>query len=126
MPNTATTYLPPEVAEYFTNGTRKISSVTAQEDFSLSILFDNGERRVFDMKERLKKKAFVPIRDWQRFKTVYIDDSGSIAWDADPAVDSSVVWSNHIDLCPDACYIYSVPESDRPHHLKSSIKEQPC
>jgi len=30
-----------------------------------------------------------------------------MSWDADPNVDSSVVWNNHLDLCSDSCYIYS-------------------
>lgn len=31
------------------------------------------------------------------------------AWDIDPDVDSDVVWSNKVDLCPDSCYVDSVP-----------------
>lgn len=27
----------------------------------------------------------------------------------DPSVDSSVHWNNRVDLCPDICYIDSVP-----------------
>lgn len=32
-----------------------------------------------------------------------------LIWDVDPAVDSSKVWSNKVDLCPDSCYIDSIP-----------------
>lgn len=31
------------------------------------------------------------------------------AWDIDPNIDSNKVWSNKVDLCPDGCYIDSVP-----------------
>jgi hypothetical protein len=97
---------PPEVEQYFASGRRSVKKVEAQRDFKLRILFDNGEVRLFDMGDTLRGKAFVPIRKWNRFKDVYLDKSGSIAWDADPAIDSSVVWNNHLDLCPDSCYIY--------------------
>lgn len=43
------------------------------------------------------------------FTRVYIDDTHCIAWDKDPNVDSDVIWSNKIDLCPDSSYIDSVP-----------------
>ena len=31
--------------------------------------------------------------------------------DIDPNVDSDVVWNNKVDLCPDSCYVDSVPIS---------------
>jgi hypothetical protein len=73
--------------------------------FILRITFDNGEIRFIDMEGELSRPAFAPLQDVGRFNSVYIDSSGSIAWDADPAVDSQTVWSNHIDLCPDSCYL---------------------
>lgn len=47
--------------------------------------------------------------DYADFSRVYLDADGSVAWDIDPTVDSEVVWSNKVDLCPDGCYIDSVP-----------------
>ncbi|MCL2182311.1 MAG: DUF2442 domain-containing protein [Chitinispirillia bacterium] len=99
--------MPVEVKEYFASGRRSVKKVTAQEDFALKIEFDNGEVKLYDMKETLKGRAFAPVRNWDRFKDVYIDSSGNISWDANPNVDSSKVWNNHLDLCVDSCYIYS-------------------
>ncbi|MDR3011605.1 MAG: DUF2442 domain-containing protein [Chitinispirillales bacterium] len=99
--------MPVEVKTYFANGRRSVKSVAAQEDYTLKIVFDNGEIRMYDMKKTLEGQAFAPIRTWDRFKEVYIDSSGCIAWDADPNTDSSKVWNNRLDLCPDSCYIYS-------------------
>ena len=103
------TDMPSEVADYFKHGRRKIISVTANDDFTLLITFDNKEERIYDMSENLKGDVFKPFRVLSEFKRVYIDENGCIAWDIDPRVDSNVVWNNKVDLCPDSCYIYSVP-----------------
>ena len=100
---------PPEVKEYFENGRKKVASVCGNDDFTLTILFDNGEKRLYDMSRTLQGKIFAPFRDISRFKEVYVDDKGCAAWDIDPMVDSGKHWSNHVDLCPDSCYIYSKP-----------------
>jgi hypothetical protein len=100
--------MPVEVKEYFANGRRSVKRVTALENFTLKIVFDNGEIKTYDMKKTLEGKAFAPIRNWNRFKDVRIDSSGCIAWDADPNIDSSKVWNNLLNLCTDSCYIYSV------------------
>ena len=97
--------IPPDVREYFAKGRRKAVAVEALPGFILRVTFDNGEIRVLDMNENLPCPAFAPLRNVERFNSVYIDSSGAIAWDADPTVDSQTVWSNHIDLCPDSCYL---------------------
>lgn len=104
--------LPPEVKAYFENGRKKIKQVIANDNFTLSITFDNGEIRIYDMNETLKGKVFEPFRDLTNFKRVYIDDCGCIAWDIDPNIDSEKVWNNKVDLCPDSCYIYSIPKGE--------------
>ena len=100
---------PAEVKKYFVNGQRTIKKVTGNDDYTLTIMFDNGEQRIYDMRNTLQGRVFEPFRDIKRFKEVYVDDKGCIAWDIDPNVDSGKIWSNHIDLCPDSCYIYSTP-----------------
>jgi len=57
------------------------------------------------MKDTCLRPAFAPLREATRFYEVFMDSSGASAWDADPAVDSTTVWSNQIDLCPDSCYL---------------------
>ena len=101
--------MPAEVRAYFAAGRRKIISVAANDDFTLTLSFDNGEKRIYDMNESLKGKGFAPIRALADFRRVYLDDAGCVSWDKDPTVDSNVHWNNKIDLCPDSCYIYSVP-----------------
>jgi len=111
--NALLTETPPDVREYFAKGRRKAVGVEALPGFVLRVSFDNGEIRVIDMKDKLSRPAFAPLRDTARFNSVCIDSSGSIAWDADPAVDSKTVWSNRIDLCPDSCYLAGTPTEAR-------------
>ena len=99
-----------EYAEYFSNGRRTITSVLPNDDFTLSISFDNGENRIFDVKPLLKQgTVFEPFTKLENFKRVYIDDSHCISWDIDPNIDSKIVWNNKVDLCPDSCYVESKP-----------------
>lgn len=100
----------PQMAAYFASGRKQITGVVPNDNFTLTICFDNGERRIYDVAPLLKPKTvFEPFMDLANFRRVYVDDTHSIAWDIDPAVDSSVVWSNKVDLCPDSCYVDSVP-----------------
>lgn len=98
-----------KTAEYFANGRRKIVSVAPNDDYTLTLSFDNGEQRIYDVKPLLNKgSVFEVIANPEAFKRVYLDDSGCVAWDKDPNVDSKEVWDNKLDLCPDSCYINSV------------------
>lgn len=114
MPNTIDFYLSKgfdhKTAEYFASGKKRIVGVVPNSDFTLTISFDNGEKRLYDMRPLLLPgTVFAPFADIENFKRVYVDACHTIAWDIDPTVDSEKVWSNKVDLCPDSCYIDSVP-----------------
>jgi len=97
-------------AEYFASGRKQIVSVKPNDNFSLSIVFEGSETRILDCKPFLKEgTVFAPFMDLDNFKRVYLDDCRCVAWDIDPTVDSELVWSNKVDLCPDTCYMDSVP-----------------
>ena len=99
-----------EVAEYYASGRKRIVSVTPNDDYTLTLCFDNGEERVYDMKPSISDgNVFEPLKDYGVFSRVYLDDSACVSWDIDPEIDSNVVWSNKLDLCSDSCYIYSIP-----------------
>lgn len=56
-------------AKYYANGRRKIVSVTPNDDFTLILSFDNGERRLLDVKPMLMKgTVFEPFCDIANFK----------------------------------------------------------
>ena len=97
-------------AEYFSAGRRIITDVVANEDYTLTLKFDNGEKRLYDVAQIIEKgTVFEVLGDINVFRRVYIDDEHCIAWDIDPNVNSKKVWSNKIDLSSDSCYMDSVP-----------------
>ena len=114
MPNTIDYYISKgfdeKTAIYFANGRKKITAVSPNDDFTLTISFDNGEKRLYDVRPILKKgTVFEPFLDMENFRRVYIDEQHCICWDVDPAIDSHKIWNNKVDLCPDTCYIDSKP-----------------
>ena len=107
-----------KMAEYFASGRRRIVEVVPNDDFTLTLTFDNGEKRLLNVAPLLQDgTVFAPFREWNNFRRVYLDECHSVSWDIDPAVDSRVVWNNKVDLCPDTCYADSVPLSGGDAHV---------
>lgn len=101
-----------KMAEYFAAGRRRITGVVPNDNYTLTLTFDNGEKRLYNAAPLLQAgTVFAPFRELENFRRVYLDESNCVSWDIDPMVDSSVVWSNKVDLCPDSCYADSVPLS---------------
>ena len=96
--------MPQNVREYFATGPRRIKKVTANEDYTLT----NDEIRLYDMNGMLYGVLEV-LKDKGKFKEVFIDEFGNIAWDIDKDVDSNIHWNNRIDLCSDSVYLESKP-----------------
>ena len=97
------------MAEYFASGRKRIVAVAPNDDFTLTLDFDNGETRILDCKPILEEgTVFAPFLRLEAFRRVYLDGDHCVAWDIDPTVNSEVVWSNKVDLSPDSCYVDSV------------------
>ncbi len=102
----------PRMAAYFASGRRKLVHVLPNEDHTLTLIFDNGEARRYDVKPLIEEgSVFAFLADPQNFKRVYLDDTHCVSWDIDPDLDSNAVWNNKVDLCPDTCYVDSVPDA---------------
>lgn len=100
----------PKMAVYFSTGRRKITKVIANDDFTLTLTFDNGEHRLYNVLPILQPgTVFAPFRNLEDFRRVYLDAQHCVSWDIDPTVDSNIVWNNKVDLCPDTCYVDSIP-----------------
>ena len=96
-----------KIKKYFENP-RKLIKVKADDAFNLHLTFDNGEVRIYSMKEELVGTLSI-LKDKTKFQTVFIDEFGNAAWDIDPTIDSKECWENRIDICKDALYMDSVP-----------------
>jgi hypothetical protein len=73
-----------------------VKSVEAIQDYQLVLEFENGERRVFDVKPYLSRGVFFHLRNTVLFRTAYV-------------VSGSVVWPGGLDLSYDTLYIESRP-----------------
>ena len=70
--------------------------VAAQEDYTLLLVFENGERRRFDMKALLDRKPFCQLKDSPLFL------KATVAY-------GTVVWPGDIDIAPETLWDRSEP-----------------
>jgi hypothetical protein len=75
----------------------RVKQVTTSDDYKLYLLFENGQRGVFDCSQHLSFGVFKELRDLAYFKRVKV-------------LDGTVVWPNHQDICPDTLFLESVKE----------------
>ncbi len=74
----------------------RVASVKANPDYTLNLVFSNGEVRVFDVKPYLELGIFRELKDRSLFNSVK------------PFL-GSIQWQNGQDFCPDTLYLESVP-----------------
>ena len=65
--------------------------VVPQNDFTLKILFSNGEFRTYDMKPHLNFGIFKELAEIDYFKQAKINNG-------------TVAWPHEQDICPDTLY----------------------
>jgi hypothetical protein len=99
--------IPQNVKEYL-KSPKRIIKVIPNNNYTLTVLFDNNETRIYDMSNDLFG-VFEILKNLDKFKQVFIDESGNVAWDRDSTIDSSMVWNNRIDICKDSIYLDSKP-----------------
>ncbi len=103
-----TDIVPKKVKEYFERGNRRIIKVVPNDDYSLTVIFDNDEARIYDMSNNLYG-VFEVLKDKTIFNQVFIDEFGNIAWEREQNVGSGKTWSNKIEICKDSVYMDSKP-----------------
>ena len=72
----------------------RVKSVKPNSDHTITLIFENNEKKVFDMKPYLDKGVFRELRDMGLFNSVT------------PCL-GSIKWKNGQDLCPDTLYLES-------------------
>jgi hypothetical protein len=70
-------------------------SVTPLENYTLSLIFDNDEKRVFDVRPYLEDPYYAPLKNPAVFRSIKINPI-------------TIEWLNGIDICPDELYYNSV------------------
>ena len=73
--------------------------VKALENFLLYIKFQNGEEKIYDMKEMLKFDYYKNLRDKENFKKVTV-------------FGITLKWSTGEDIAPEKIYFNSIPLKD--------------
>ena len=69
----------------------RIKEVKALENYQILVTYNNGEKRIKDMKPYLEKGVFKKLKDKNFFKSVKVSYG-------------TVSWGDEIDLCADSIY----------------------
>lgn len=75
-----------------------VTEVKPLSDYQLLLTFENGEKRIFDMKPYLNKGIFKELQDEKKFRSV------RVSFD-------SIEWSNRADIDPEVLYEKSIAYS---------------
>ena len=73
-----------------------VISVKTRDDYTLELVFENGETRIFDMKPLFDKKPFVKLLH----SPLFLKASVGLG---------TVVWPANIDIAPETLWALSVP-----------------
>lgn len=73
-----------------------VTSVTPREDYTLKLVFENGEKRIFDMKPFFSQKPFTKLSGSPLFFKAFVQNG-------------TVVWPGNIDIAPETLLVGSTP-----------------
>lgn len=82
----------------------EVLKVTPLENYFILVEFENGEKRISDIKPLFKKPVFAPLKNIALFNNVYIE-YGAVTWKDNNG--------NEVDICPDKLYMDSVPYNEK-------------
>ncbi len=73
----------------------RINTATTLDDHTLIVVFDNDEKRKYDISHLLSKSMFEPLKNPVFFKTFNIEKGGyAITWNEDIDISEYELW-NH-------------------------------
>lgn len=70
----------------------KLTKVTPHDNYTLDLVFENGETGVYDCSDLVDFGVFKEFRDINYFKKVFVSFG-------------TVAWPNGQDICPDTLYL---------------------
>ena len=71
-----------------------VTDVTVQPGYVLSLVFENGEHRSFDMAHYIDQKPWVRLKTGNVFRAAFVENG-------------TVTWPGNIDIDPETLYEYS-------------------
>jgi len=86
----------------------KVIAVTANDDFSLDLRFNDGSVKRFDAKPYLDYAFFIELKDPNYFKQVRI-------------AFGTVIWPHEQDISPETLYLESVAVADAPNFNNRNV-----
>ena len=86
----------------------RFTSVRPNSDYTLTLVFSNGEVRLFEVKPYLEFGIFRELNDKSLFNSVK------------PFL-GSIQWQNGQDFCPDTLYIESIPITEKEGDVRGDI-----
>jgi hypothetical protein len=84
----------------------RVKKVSPNPDHTINLTFENGEKRIFDVKPYLDKGIFRELKDLKIFNSVK------------PFL-GSVQWKGGQDFCPDTLYLESIAQQTSALDAKS-------
>ena len=71
-----------------------VTAVTVQPGYVLFLVFENGERRSFNMAQYIEQKPWVRLKIGNSFRAAFVENG-------------TVTWPGNIDIDPETLYEYS-------------------
>lgn len=65
--------------------------VSPLDEYKILIIFNNGEKKILDLSDRINHPFFASLKEKKVFKTVHVNGI-------------TVEWEGEIDICPDELY----------------------
>lgn len=78
----------------------KVHSVSAVDDHTLIVLFDNNKKKKYDISPLLNKEMFAPLKNPALFKAVQVEQGGyAVVWNSNIDISEYELW-NHGQAVP--------------------------
>jgi hypothetical protein len=72
-----------------------VISVKTRDDYTLELVFENGEKRIFDMKPFLDRKPFVKLLNSPLFFKASVQ-YGTVIWPGDIDIAAETLWARSV------------------------------
>lgn len=72
-----------------------VSHVQPKHDYSVVIVFENGEKKIFDMSPFMDQKPWDKLKDRKLFLRAFVRN-GTIAWPGDYDIDPETLYERSI------------------------------